>query len=103
MSREDEVRNMIDAQMQRASRLNDATPDEWDRASALSRQVGGEHYKDRAVQPIEYIEANELPFLEGCVVKRVTRHNQPTGKGEQDINKAIHELQLIKELRYGKR
>lgn len=69
-------------------------------SSALNSQVGGSHYKDRKIQPVQYIEANELQFLEGCVVKRVTRHDKPTGKGRQDIEKAIHELQLLLELRY---
>ncbi|WOH61954.1 hypothetical protein [Bradyrhizobium sp. BWC-3-1] len=67
---------------------------------ALSVQVGGTHYKDCAIQPIQYIEANRLDFLEGCVVKRLTRHDKPTGKGRQDIEKAIHELQLLLEMRY---
>lgn len=69
--------------------------------SSLDTQVGGDHYKACAIQPVQYIEANNLSFLEGCVVKRVTRHNKPTGKGSQDIEKAIHELQLLLELRYG--
>jgi len=68
--------------------------------SALDSQVGGSHYKDCKIQPVQYIEANDLKFLEGCVVKRVTRHDKPTGKGRQDIEKAIHELQLLLELRY---
>lgn len=66
----------------------------------LQVQIGGSHYKDCKIQPIEYIEGNQLAFLEGCVVKRVTRHNKPSGKGRQDIEKAIHELQLLLELRY---
>jgi hypothetical protein len=69
--------------------------------SALDTQIGGEHYKTAKIQPVQYIEANGLLFLEGCVVKRVTRHDKPTGKGRQDIEKAIHELQLLLELRYG--
>ncbi len=68
--------------------------------STLDTQVGGSHYKDRAIQPIQYIEANEMQFLEGCIVKRVTRHDKPTGKGRQDVEKALHELQLLLELRY---
>lgn len=67
---------------------------------ALTVQIGGDHYKDCPIQPVEFITANKLEFLEGCVVKRVTRHNKPTGKGRQDIEKALHELQLILELRY---
>lgn len=73
--------------------MNKTTP-------ALSVQIGGSHYKDCAIQPVQFIEANNLAFLEGCVVKRLARHDKPTGKGRQDIEKAIHELQLILELRY---
>lgn len=68
--------------------------------SALDTQVGGDHYKLAKIQPVQYIEANKMGFLEGCVVKRLTRHDKPTGKGRQDIEKAIHELQLLLELRY---
>lgn len=68
--------------------------------SALAVQIGGDHYKSCTIQPVQFIEANKLRFLEGCVVKRVTRHDKPTGKGRQDIEKAIHELQLVLELRY---
>lgn len=68
--------------------------------SALDIQIGGGHYRQGGIQPVQYIEANKLAFLEGCVVKRVTRHDKSTGKGRQDIQKAIHELQLLLELRY---
>lgn len=66
----------------------------------LSAQIGGNHYKQCKIQPVEFIEANDLQFLEGCIVKRATRHNRNGGKGRQDIEKAIHELQLLLELRY---
>lgn len=68
--------------------------------SALDRQVAGAHYREGGIQPVQFIEANALGFLEGCVIKRLTRHNRVTGKGRQDIEKAIHELQLLLELRY---
>ena len=68
--------------------------------SALDTQVGGQHYRAGCIQPVQYIEANDLRFLEGCVVKRVTRHDRAGGKGRQDIEKAIHELTLLLELRY---
>lgn len=41
--------------------------------TALDRQEGGSHYKGFAIQPVEFIMANRLSFLEGCVVKRVCR------------------------------
>lgn len=69
-------------------------------SSALDIQIGGSHYKHGSIQPIQYIEANGLGFLEGCMVKRLTRHDKPTGKGRQDIEKVIHECQLLLEMRY---
>jgi len=69
--------------------------------SPLQAQVGGDHYRTLQIQPVEYIHANDLTFLEGCVVKRVTRHRRHGGKGAQDLRKAIHELQLMLQLVYG--
>jgi len=66
--------------------------------TALDVQVGGRHYKDLAIQPVEYIHANKLPYLEGNVIKYVTRHRSKAGK--QDIEKAIHYLQLILDMDY---
>lgn len=66
---------------------------------ALTTQVGGDHYRRLAIQPAEFSERNGLGFLEGCVVKRVVRHSRG-GKGRQDIEKAIHELQLILAMHY---
>ena len=66
--------------------------------SALDTQVGGDHYKDCAIQPVEFITKNNLSFLEGCVIKRVCRHKAKNGK--EDLLKATHELQLLIELEY---
>lgn len=66
--------------------------------SALAHQEGGNHYKGLKIQPVEYIHANEIDYLEGNVIKYVTRHKQKNGK--QDILKAIHYLQLILEMDY---
>ena len=66
--------------------------------SALNQQKGGSHYKDQKIQPIEYIHANGLGFMEGNVVKYVTRHKAKNGR--QDIEKAIHYLELLLELEY---
>ena len=67
--------------------------------SALDVQVGGGHYKDFKIQPVEYIHANGIGYLEGNVIKYVTRHAQKNGK--QDIKKAIHYLELILQMEYG--
>lgn len=63
--------------------------------SASSRQVGGDHYRDNAIQPIEYILANELGFCEGNVVKYITRYKHKGGV--QDLDKVIHYVELLKE------
>jgi hypothetical protein len=66
--------------------------------SALDMQQGGSHYMNMAIQPVTFIVKNNIPFLEGNVIKYVCRHANKNGV--QDIDKAIHYLQLIKELHY---
>lgn len=67
--------------------------------TALSTQIGGDHYLNKGIQPIIYIHANQLGFCEANVVKYVTRHKSKAGK--DDILKAIHYLELLLELEYG--
>ena len=64
--------------------------------SALNEQVGGGHYKDMAIQPVEYIHRNGLGFIEGCVIKYVSRWKQKNGL--EDLKKAKHFLELLIEL-----
>jgi len=64
----------------------------------LEKQIGGSHYQDMAIQPIEYIVANRLEFPEGCVIKYVSRHADKNGK--EDILKAIQNLEFILERDY---
>ena len=64
--------------------------------SALDKQVGGSHYRDKGIQPIIYIHANNLGFCEGNVVKYVTRWRDKNGIA--DLKKAIHYLELLIEL-----
>jgi hypothetical protein len=64
--------------------------------SALNKQVSGDHYKDKGIQPIIYIHANNLGFCEGNVVKYVTRWRDKGG--EADLRKAIHYLELLIQL-----
>lgn len=65
----------------------------------LQRQEGGDHYKGRAIQPIEYIHANGLGFMEGSIVKYATRHKDKGGA--EDIRKVRHYCDLILALEYG--
>jgi hypothetical protein len=61
--------------------------------SALDKQIGGSHYKDMAIQPIEYIHKNGLGFCEGNIVKYITRWK--TKNGIEDLRKVIHYAELL--------
>ncbi len=66
---------------------------------ATLKQVGGSHYKDCKIQPVEYIVGNDLTFLEGNIIKYVTRHRRK-GEGRKDIEKVIHYAEMILEMEY---
>ena len=65
----------------------------------LATQVDGNHYKDLKIQPVEYIHANGIGYLEGNVIKYVTRHGSKNGAA--DVRKALHYCQLLLKLKYG--
>lgn len=67
--------------------------------NALTKQEGGDHYKSMAIQPVEFINANSLDFLQGNVIKYTCRHKHKNGAA--DIKKAIHYLELILTMQYG--
>lgn len=70
--------------------LDDAPP------PALAVQVGGDHYKSCAIQPIEFIHANGIGFAEGNVIKYVARWRAKGGI--EDLRKARHYLDLLIDL-----
>ena len=49
-------------------------------------QIGGDHYKTMAIQPITFIQANRLGWEEGNVVKYVSRWEKKGGI--EDLKKA---------------
>lgn len=63
---------------------------------ANSTQVAGNHYKDKAIQPWDYIIANNLGYLEGNIVKYVSRWKNKGGV--DDLRKAQHYLSKLIEL-----
>ena len=65
--------------------------------SAFESQVGGNHYKDLSIQPLEFIVANDLDFCQGNVVKYVVRYKLKGGL--EDLRKARHYLDLLIELK----
>jgi hypothetical protein len=66
--------------------------------SAFEKQVGGDHYRRMAIQPVQFAHDNGLGFIEASVVKYVCRHRDRGGK--QDLEKAIHFLELLIEMEY---
>ena len=61
-------------------------------------QVGGNHYSKLVIQPAEYAEKNKLSFLQGNAIKYITRFRDKNGI--EDLNKAIHCVELLKEIEY---
>jgi hypothetical protein len=68
--------------------------------SAFTRQVGGKHYKDLAIQPMTYSLANKLNAAQHTAIKYVTRYQQDGGI--EDLRKAIHTIELLIEFEEAK-
>jgi hypothetical protein len=64
--------------------------------AALEEQIGGKHYKGLTIQPVTFIHANNIPFIEGCVIKYICRWRDKGGIA--DLDKAIHFIEMLKEL-----
>jgi hypothetical protein len=62
----------------------------------LEVQVDGNHYKAMKIQPVEFIHANGIPYLEGNVIKYVSRWRNKNGLA--DLEKAKHYIELLIEL-----
>lgn len=65
----------------------------------LATQVGGNHYKDLKIQPVEYIHANNIGYMEGNVIKYVSRWRAKNGI--KDLEKAKHYIELLIALETG--
>lgn len=65
-------------------------------ANALDTQIGGQHYKDLAIQPLEYIVKNNLPYCEGNIIKYISRWRNKNGL--EDLLKVKHYVDLLIEL-----
>jgi hypothetical protein len=61
--------------------------------NALETQVGGDHYRSMAIQPIEFIVGNNIPYREANVIKYVTRWRNKNGV--EDLRKARHYIDML--------
>jgi hypothetical protein len=67
------------------------------KAKANDRQEGGDHYQNKAIQPWDYIISNNIGYLEGNIIKYVSRYKEKHGL--EDLKKARHYLdKLIEEI-----
>lgn len=64
--------------------------------SVLEIQVGGNHYKYFAIQPLEYIHKNNIGFAAGNVIKYVSRFDKKNGI--EDLEKAKHYIEFMIEM-----
>lgn len=59
----------------------------------LDKQIAGDHYKKLKIQPVEYIQENNIGYMEGNVIKYVTRWRDKNGLA--DLEKAKHYLEML--------
>ena len=64
---------------------------------AIQTQVAGTHYTKYVIQPVEFITKNNIPYIEGNIIKYICRWRDKGGI--EDLNKVIHYVELLKELK----
>ena len=69
--------------------------------SVWKKQIGGQHYIKYKIQPSHFVVENKLLYPEGSVIKYILRHQDKGGK--QDLEKAIHFIEMIMERDYGEK
>ena len=69
--------------------------------AANEEQVGGRHYIEKAVQPWDYIIANQMGYLEGNIIKYISRYKDKGGI--DDLIKASHYLEKLIEVTINER
>ena len=82
--------------------LNDATPSEWDRVAKVSReakldeQVGGTHYTELGIQPLELTYENFGYYgVRSALYTKVNKYlTRNKGNHIEDLEKAKHCIEL---------
>ena len=68
--------------------------------SAMETQVGGDHYKKLAIQPMQYSMENQLDACQHTIIKYVTRFRDKGGIA--DLEKAKHVIDMLIEFEVNK-
>jgi len=87
------MKHDMEAEQERRASIKDQVNAAIAKTAANDRQVGGDHYQNKAIQPWDYIVANNLGYLEGNVVKYVSRWKEKHGL--EDLKKARHYLDKL--------
>lgn len=69
-------------------------------SSPLDTMVGGTHYQNGGIQPVEFIESNNIGFAKGNIIKYAYRHENKNGL--QDLLKVVHYTLLEAHFKYPK-
>ncbi len=64
-----------------------------DSNKASEKQVGGGHYKNLKIQPMEYCLQNNLNYAQSNAIKYITRYKDKNGI--EDLKKATHCIELL--------
>ena len=64
--------------------------------TAQNKQVGGDHYKKYVIQPVDFIAKNNIPYIEGNIIKYLLRWRDKNGI--EDLDKIVHYVELLKEI-----
>ena len=67
--------------------------------SSFEQQVGGNHYKEFKIQPLQYALENNLGICEHAVIKYISRWRSKGGI--EDLRKARHYIDMMIELEAG--
>ena len=76
--------------------INDATPEEWDSLTTnlkKSSDVINPNYYKKGIETIDYIESKEMCYLEGNVVKYISRYKEKNGV--EDLRKCKWYLEKL--------
>jgi len=73
---------------------DDETPPAEQPANA--KQYGGNHYKNKKIEPWDYITANNIGYLDGTAIKYLSRWKEKNGI--EDLRKAIHFIEKLIEV-----
>ena len=65
----------------------------------MREQICGTHYSDLAIEPIDFIIANNLGFCEGNVIKYISRWKAKNGI--EDLKKARWYIDFLIEVQNG--